>query len=799
MTLAQLLNAPTTGEGLATHFTFLEAPPMWVVAMLVVPLAVGLAWWSYARHDGPRRYLLTGLRALSILFVLALLFRPARVEERQEVEPAEVLVLLDDSASMAREDAWSRATPEREALATASGQDPRQATRSALAVGAIETQLVPHLGEREYVLRRATFAQGWTAQDVAFDASANGMAEGASTHIGEALVGALGAHSTGHVTAAVVISDGRSTGGTPLADAARRALALGVPVHTVLVGDPTREPGARVELALAPDSVLAGDEIAVQVDVIGTGLAETAPRVSPRLEELDAPDAESGRILDELEIELTEAGLRLTLVAPGDATASATVRHFLVRVPPLAGEARVDDNQVRFSVRITTEPIRVLYVDGYPRWEYRFLKEFLKRGDTNITVQCYLGSAAIDFPQEASRDLDPLRALPTDARTLLDNYDVVILGDINPRRIAGTEADSLAFASALVEFVEAGGGLALQAGEFDNPRSFTSTPLEALLPVKLDPAGRTGFEAADQPFKPLLERPIAPHEITRLEDDIELNRHLWEDPDGLAGFYWFFPVDRAKAGSEVLLSHPFEENRYGRRPLLVTGHHPAGRTLFLAVDSTWRWNWIYGPTYRQRFWKASLRWLALGRLKSGDRRFHVEPVRSSFGLDERVLVGARILDEDWQGSTEPEFEVEWSGPSGEPRRATLRLDPDRPGSYSGPLPVERPGPHRVWIEFEGEERTSASFEITLPSRENADPSPDPDALVELARTTGGSALTLGELADRDRLDDLFPGGEERREPIEARIEDLWDNIWSLVCLLFVLSTEWILRKREDLP
>lgn len=788
--------AQATTEGLATHITFLEAPPMWVVMMVVLPVVCGLAWWSYARHEGPRRHLLAALRALSILFVIGLLFRPARVEERQEVEPAEVLVLVDDSASMARMDAWSQATPARDALAKAAGVDPRATTRSALAAAAVEGRLTPHLAERDYIVRRATFAEAWTAQEEPFQDLAGA---GASTHIGEALVGALGAHATGHITAAVVVSDGRATGGIPIADAARRALAMGVPVHTVLVGDPAREPGARVELVEAPDSVLAGDEIAALINVVGTGLSETSPRVTPRLEELEAPEDASGRILDESQIELTEAGLRLTLVAPSQTSGADTVLHFLVRVPPLPGEARVDDNTARFSVRVTTEPIRVLYVDGYPRWEYRFLKEFLKRGDANVTVQCYLGSAAIDFPQESSRDLDPLRALPTDAQTLLDHYDVVILGDVNPRRIAGSEADSLAFAEALVTFVEAGGGLAMQAGEFDNPRSFTGTPLEVLLPVKLDPAGRVGFGATSEPFKPLLEQPSAPHEIVRLEADTELNRHLWEDTDGLAGFYWFSPVDRAKAGSEVLLSHPFEENRYGRRPLLVTGHYPAGRTLFLAVDSTWRWNWLYGPTYRQRFWKATLRWLALGRLKSGDRRFQVEPVRSTFGLDERVLVGARILDEDWQGETEPEFEVEWSGPGGETRRAQLRVDPDRPGSYSGTLPVERPGPHRVWIEFEGKERTSASFEITLPSRENADPAPDPQALVELSRTTGGRALTLGDLADRNKLDDLFPGGEERREPIEARFIDLWDNIWSLLILLVTLSTEWILRKREDLP
>ena len=53
-------------------------------------------------------------------------------------------------------------------------------------------------------------------------------------------------------------------------------------------------------------------------------------------------------------------------------------------------ETLLDDNAIEFSVRVMPEEIRVLYVDGYPRWEYRFLKELLKRADENIEVQVFL-------------------------------------------------------------------------------------------------------------------------------------------------------------------------------------------------------------------------------------------------------------------------------------------------------------------------------------------------------------------------------------------------------------------------
>ena len=90
---------------------------------------------------------------------------------------------------------------------------------------------------------------------------------------------------------------------------------------------------------------------------------------------------------------------------------------------------------------------------------------------------------------------------------------------------------------------------------------------------------------------------------------------------------------------------------------------------------------------------------------------------------------------------------------------------------------------------------SADFEVTLPSRETANPAPDPEAMRLLAVTTGGRAVTL---ADLGRLADEFPGDEERREPISSRLDDAWDHWGTLLLALGLLSVEWIVRKRVEL-
>jgi len=94
------------------------------------------------------------------------------------------------------------------------------------------------------------------------------------------------------------------------------------------------------------------------------------------------------------------------------------------------------------------------------------------------------------------------------------------------------------------------------------------------------------------------------------------------------------------------------------------------------------------------------------------------------------------------------------------------------GVYRAGLQVDRPGLYRAWIERNGNRVAAAEFEVLLPSRENADPSPDPEAMRLLASKTGGRAVDLANWAE---LADEFPGGDERREPISSRLDDAWDQ------------------------
>jgi len=794
----------TTLEGapsdtVATSWRLLDLPAPWVIALVVLPLAALVAFGTYWREALRlrTRLLLGGLRFASLLLLLGVLARPVKVLQQQDVQPAEVLILVDDSASMARREEYGGDSDMRGRLGRLANDGVvANTTRSELAARALGKDILPTLEQRGYVPRLLRFAEATQ--------SLGGLerleARGAATHLGDALRQALAAHRGRHVTDILLVTDGRSNGGAPATDIAASA---GIPIHALVVGDANPERNRTIELVDAPESVLEGDEVELSFRIAERGDDSGGREALVVLEELPLDAGGAPQVVASERVELSSTGTRVVLVAErGGLDPGATERRFRARVEAAEGERNQADNQIIVPVRVNRQRVRVLYVEGYPRYEYRFLNFMLRRADARIDVQMYLLSATPDFPQDRTAGLPSLERVPTSRKELLDNYDVVILGDVNPYAVSPDPAKGQEFVRSLLEFVELGGGLCVIAGEYQMPRAVAGTDFAQLLPVELSRVGSRVDVPTDVEHTYVLEDSAAPHPLVRFEQDLARNRAVFEGPRGLRGFFWHYPVAGVKPGAQVLLRHPVAANQPGnlRDPLLVLGYYPAGRTMFLAIEATNRWRNRFESRYFDDFWRNNVRWLALGRLKSGDRRYRLEALRSEYNLDDRVTLEARVLDEDFRPSEVPRQEVSIAA-DGDPSEALeLAAVPGRPGLYRGTFQAERPGRYRAWIEVEGRRATTAEFAVILPSRETADPRPDPVGLAALARVAGGEFHTLGEY--RALLDEgptaAFPGGEERREPIASELEDAWDRLATLLLALGILSVEWIARKRCEL-
>ncbi|MCB9878717.1 MAG: hypothetical protein H6835_14065, partial [Planctomycetes bacterium] len=104
-----LLQDPESSTYVEEVFRFANAPPLWVLALIVIPATVLFAWWSYSglsRLERPTRTVLSVLRWLAIAIACVLLFQPVFEVTTYRKTQNQVHVLVDDSASMSRKDGY---------------------------------------------------------------------------------------------------------------------------------------------------------------------------------------------------------------------------------------------------------------------------------------------------------------------------------------------------------------------------------------------------------------------------------------------------------------------------------------------------------------------------------------------------------------------------------------------------------------------------------------------------------------------------------------------------------------------
>ena len=162
------LVAQTAGnveQGTSASLRLVDVPALWVLVLIVVPLLAAIAWGGYLFGGGrvamppAARWLLGGLRFGALAILALILMRPVEVEQREDVFPAEVLVLLDDSASMQRKDAYGGDQDMRTALSELTSSQPEEAMRLELVQRALEDGLLADLDDKGYEVELYGFAE----------------------------------------------------------------------------------------------------------------------------------------------------------------------------------------------------------------------------------------------------------------------------------------------------------------------------------------------------------------------------------------------------------------------------------------------------------------------------------------------------------------------------------------------------------------------------------------------------------------------------------------------------------------
>ncbi len=789
-----------------TRLDWLHAPEAWVTILLIVPAVCLAVWWIYRGEKGQlspsRRVFMSVLRISLLLGVVAFLCEPTLTRERVQSENAYVLVLVDDSYSMGITDRYGD-TEIRSRLEQVLGAPFGEKTNRLDLVRAVFSEerldFINQL-RRKVNVRLVAGSNGLrTLADLPRLAEGEVEAEpldlsglnlqGKVTRLGDSIYEAVNELRGETVAGVILFSDGRDNGGVLRPEeAASRLARREIPIRVVGVGDAEEPKDIRVFGLNISEVVLEGDLVPVDFNVVSRGFERKHLKVELRLVGLDGV---SGRPIPRFITlkgngEIQPVRMEFRPKNPGKYLARVEISY-------QEGELFRENNFEERPVTVLSQKIKVLYVEGPPRWEYRYLLHALVR-DPTMQTHILLYSADANYLQESSPGLNPLREFPRTKDELFE-YHLVIIGDVEPERLTPKQKEWL------LEFVDdLGGGVIFVSGTWYLPQKYRGDPLEKLLPVVLEDTESSIYDTEDlvNEFHVRLTPEGREHPVMQLVGDPEENLELWQVQGRshvtLPGFFWFAEVKNLKPGAVALAVHENKSHlKHGPRPIFAYQYLGRGRTFVSLVDSTWRWRRGVGNKWFYRFWGQVIRFTSAGRLLGKSKRFSVHTDQREYTLKSLMRLQARVLDERFKPVKNSETQIyieKLNNLDGEREEITALQVPSRPEYFETSAEARELGDHRVWIEDRGEEVASTTFRVVVPQLEYGEPRMDRPRLVKIAAASGGSYHEVYEVESLlSKIEAM-----EKEIPISSQSESLWDSRWLLALFMAVLTLEWILRK-----
>ncbi len=729
----------------------LAAWPVWVLGLAVLAAAVGLGWAIRRRGAASRAgrlraaqsLLVWALQTSMVALLLLLLWHPAlsvaTLAPRQNV----VAVVLDDSRSMDVVEA---------------GQ-----TRRGRMLALLNGGLLRDLSRRFQV---RLFRLDGSTEGIA---SLNGLPAGApATRLGPALVHLLDGFSTLPLGAVLLLSDGADNAGGPTLAEMNAMRQRRVPIHTIGFGEEKLSHDVELAGLDLPPGAMAGSRLEALVSIRQQGFAGEAARLVLRL---------NGAAAASREITLGPDGQIQTekvLFNSGPAGLAGVE----VELAPLAGESNPANNKVRRVMSIDGAPRRILYVEGEPRWEFKFLRRAVEDDKTLEiasmlrTTQNKIYRQGIDSPKELDQ------GFPTAVEDLF-GYQGLILGSVEAGYFTTAQRELIR------EFVDRrGGGLLFLAGRFAlSDGGYEAAPFPELLPVDLPHRGGTFRRDAANAFLTPAGRDSL---ICRIEDDPAKNVERWKKLPYLANFQ---DAGAPKPGALVLASMTADN---AKLPLLVTENYGRGRTAVFATAGSWRWQMLQpvADMSHEIFWRQLLRWL----VADTPSRVAVSTPAAVVNDSSEVELRAEVRDSTYLPAADATVQAHLTGDGADAATVDLHADASQPGVYTATLNVPKPGAYAAEIVASrpaGElGRAVAAFRREDGVAENFHQEQNRELLAKIASETGGRYWKPSEtsrLADEMALSDA---GIQMRE-----VRDLWDMPAVFLLALLLRAAEWLLRRR----
>jgi hypothetical protein len=788
-----------------TVWSFRAVPSWWLLVPLVGILSF-LTFWIYRREklSALARWSLIGCRVALFGTMVLLICRPTLETRLQSSKPRSIIVLLDNSLSMALVDPRSQAADKLRVALAAQLVPPTQEINPSTSLSQVpentpenlsradlvrlllshpELKLIERLG-RHGPVEVKLFGQGLSGaaqlKSIAGQVTLEGYAANESkSTLGDALQTLLSTEVEADLPAAIVVmSDGLDQGSLLAPEqAVQRARQRNVPVHSVGIGA-SDWAHVQIKSLLVPDAMFLEDTVTAQLTWRAQGLKTAPLSITLTLGETVVAKKEiTGRNGEPL-VE------NIPFVVPKTLSHDGPIDLRVVMSGPALEDAPIPQVDWNQRVRVIDRQVRVLVIDQAPRFETKFLMSaFLRdrRVETHVHFTGNDPAGMLKSPFEPSLPL---------TRADLFQFDLIILGDVNPDLWGGDKLNWLR------DLVRDGAGLIILSGRRYTPAAYMKTTLAELIPVEtadtmptLDITKRT--EAYAPVLTPLGQR----HEMLALADEAEENRAIWKE---LPGFHGAFPALKIRPAAQSLLVHPTLKAGDKPLPIVALQRYGRGQVLYLGTDETWRWRANVNEKYFARFWGQAVYQLGLPRLLGGARRVQLSFDRTDHYVGQPSFLYARAYDTEYQPLTDAKLAAKLvpldrtGKPSGDPvQPLTMEAIPGQPGDYRALLSNEKPG--RFLLTLDAPEPSQLPFHVDYAPNDERIPAPmASERLKALSQAAGG---VFAREEDLHKLPDQV---KPQQGVYEYRRDVVLWNPLALLIVATILSVEWILRKWTNL-
>ena len=763
--------------------------PGWIITFLLV---AGLLAYSIHLYKSEswlsknRRMVMGGSYLLAGLLLIMILLEPTLDMVSTRSQQRNLLVLLDTSQSMTITDQAPLNEANRTNNTATPQKDSREITRLALAKKAIsdpEEGITAKMGD-DFAVRYYTFGDSLepvSHQKGEAEWLGGKTAEANSSRIGSAIEEAVARHAGQPLAGVVVLSDFAWIEGTDPSQVARKMKEQGIPVYPLAFGLPS-PPDLKLKRVIAPEVAFTGDKIPVRVQVESSGFDERSVQVTLQVDD---------EIVETQELTLTGKSQFIEFLFVPERKAGTA--KLTTSIETLPGETTEVNNAQSHKIRIIDEKINVLYVEGMPRWEYRYLRWVLLR-DPRLNVRFLMTQGDKYLAATSPRHLG---AFPSKAEDML-KYDLVILGDV---RSSYFSAEQINWLDELVK--KGGGSLLMLAGPAGSPTTYAETKVAEMLPVKI---GGARWRGVPSMLHPVVTAAGLDSAVVSLSPSKELNKRIWSAVRPLG----YLPqLDGPKPGATTLLSLPIDDAPLSY-PLVAWQRYGSGKTMFVGTADLWRLRREVGDQYHSRFWGQAIQFLALSRILGQNKQITLETGRKKYATGERVELFANVLTEAFEPVEQSSYSVllQKEGSGTLPTELELTPVPGTPGLYGGSILAVEEG--RFEMTSRGSDPSIANtveFEVENLPVEQRETAMREDVANQIAALSGGERLLLSldeEQEDNSTSYQLASLGallrtDEVTRPLTIRREKaLWDIPAIFVILIFLTGLEWYLRRRENL-